>query len=64
MQSPCRECNDRKINCHAHCEKYQGYHEERENMCNQKHKQAEIDGFIHERTMRLRNRWIKNRRRW
>lgn len=24
-QSPCKDCEGRKVGCHADCEKYQGY---------------------------------------
>ena len=25
IDAPCRDCKDRKINCHSDCEKYQEY---------------------------------------
>ena len=26
MNSPCKDCEDRHRNCHAHCDEYKAYH--------------------------------------
>ena len=53
--APCKDCRDRVLGCHSHCEKYMTYKKKHDEEMTAFHKEKEIDASIHyERDKRIR----------
>lgn len=48
MMSPCKDCEKRHSNCHAHCEDYQAYHRENEKRREENRRNGEARAFKNE----------------
>ena len=56
--SPCYKCEERTSICHAHCERYIAYYNERRRMNEEKHKENHMSDYIFDTK---RKRRIKRR---
>lgn len=54
MNSPCKNCNDRKIGCHSTCDKYELYSQERQLIREGRYKQEEQDLVARDAKIRIR----------
>lgn len=50
MVGPCKDCPDRHLACHDHCEKYQAYKAKNNKRLEEQHIQGAIDGARAENT--------------
>jgi hypothetical protein len=46
IQSPCKDCEDRHVNCHSQCERYKGYRAEYEAEATRRFKERSLDAKI------------------
>lgn len=53
--APCRDCASRKVGCHAGCERYKAYAEQRERV-----RQNRQDFFFERMTNKSRQQWWLN----
>lgn len=51
-ECPCRDCPDRKMGCHARCERYQGWKKDYE-----EYKEGKPDEFLLTNIKALRKHW-------
>lgn len=56
LSAPCKDCEDRHEGCHAECERYKVYKNEREAAKKWLKEQSDADGVGCERGIRLRER--------
>lgn len=60
IQSPCKDCPDRYLGCHSHCEKFKVYEEDKSKMQYELRKQANkengIIAYEVQRAKRIRER--------
>lgn len=59
--NPCKECKDRpSLACHSHCEKYrlwrEAYDSRKEQICAERSRQSQLDGFEVKRKKRSKYR--------
>ena len=55
MNSPCKDCEERHHNCHAHCAEYKAYHAENTRRNEENHRRNEIRRYqqdFHDRYMK------------
>lgn len=62
VKSPCYRCEERKVNCHAYCEKYLAFHNEREKYLAEKTKTYVLNNFFAERTRKNADKMRKANR--
>jgi len=62
-ECPCKDCQKRKVNCHARCEAYKEWKEEQQTQAADFRKQSQYDmlGSLHNR--RILERYIKKKHR-
>lgn len=53
--SPCKDCGERKVGCHAACERYAAYHESRERVLQQRSSEIMLSGY-HAEAIRKRKK--------
>lgn len=46
MNAPCYGCTDRRVGCHAKCDKYQAYHAERVKVYEENRKAGDLMDFL------------------
>lgn len=56
MTSPCHKCKDRKLGCHAECERYQGYHEERVTISRNKRTERSACEVLYDTDMKIKKK--------
>ena len=54
MKVPCKNCNERNIECHSHCEKYKEYQKQNEELKEKRRLQREADVYGEQRKFRLK----------
>lgn len=59
MKAPCKDCENRHPNCHAHCGEYQAFHAENARRLEAQHKANDVFAYRHESRMAAikRMRW-------
>ena len=62
LNSPCKGCNERYRNCHAHCADYAEYHEQLESMKRNKHKDYNAEDYVIDKGYKIKRR--KGKRKW
>lgn len=63
LKAPCKDCQDRHDNCHAECEKYIIYAEERKRIREKRNKEMFMGELIKDQvTRRIKQERRKNRR--
>lgn len=61
--SPCKDCQNRKIGCHAGCEKYLAWRASLDSVIAEKDRQAEVSTWTASR-IKVANIWFKSREDW
>ena len=54
MRAPCLGCGDRRLGCHARCERYQAFRAECEQIREKRREDAEMDAVRMDRAERRR----------
>ena len=47
MSAPCKNCSNRSIGCHGHCDKYAEFRAYRNNINAKRKAERDFDNFIH-----------------
>lgn len=58
-KSPCKDCPDRHVGCHAHCAKYAEFDQECEKIRKARAVEQDIDCLTLDRFNAKRDMWIK-----
>lgn len=61
MSAPCKDCEKRHLNCHAHCEAYQAFAQENAKRLEARHKDSDIFAYQYDTKQRIMR--YKHRRR-
>lgn len=62
MNTPCRDCGDRKVGCHAHCEKNLEFRAYRERLNEERHRRGEICGLNNAKKRFIRKKLLNQGR--
>lgn len=52
MTAPCKNCKDRYLGCHDHCDKYKAFKEEIKKLRNSDSKEYEIRDYVRKAVLR------------
>ncbi len=61
IYSPCKGCEDRYAECHAHCEKWAEYEEKRNEMYKERRTEAEREQIMYDIEMKRIDTYRKQR---
>ena len=61
--SPCKDCQNRKVGCHARCEEYLAWRASLDSVIAEKDRQAEVSNWTASR-IKVTNMWFKSRGDW
>ena len=54
MKASCKDCPDRTVECHAHCEKYQAFADDRAKQLKARSIEVQADDLSAQRQLRVR----------